>query len=180
MAKRARICAGTPEAPGCLNVQEPAGGPPSGITGTVITTTGLMLGMLQAMLGWFLSLFASLSDFTESGIAEAYGNNTAYQIGQQYTKLHIGDPGETGVNNAAGETTRKSTSFGTNSGGVLTTDADITWTNVASSETLSYVSQWDAATVGNCSGSGPLGASKIVTAGDTFLIASGSLTVTFT
>jgi len=101
-------------------------------------------------------------------------------VTQSYTKLHIGDPGEDGTNNAAAETTRKSTSYGASSGGVITTDADLTWTNVAGSETISHVSQWDASSAGNCLGSGALSASKAVTAGDTFTIPSGSQTVTIT
>lgn len=120
----------------------------------------------------------SYSDYLENAINDAVCNNTALQVAQAYVKLHTGDPGETGTSNAAGETTRKAQSFGASSGGVCTSDADITWTNVSTSETYSYVSLWDASTAGNCLGSGALTASKAVVAGDTFVIPSGSLTFT--
>lgn len=122
----------------------------------------------------------SLSDYAENAIVDALCNNTALQVAQAYTKLHTGDPGEDGTANAAGETTRKSTSFGAASGGVGTSDADITWTNVSTTETITHISLWDASSGGNCLGSGALTASKSVTAGDTLTIPSGSLTLTIT
>ena len=122
----------------------------------------------------------SLSNYAEDKIVDAICNNASFAVAQVYTKLHIGDPGEDGTGNAAGETTRKSTSFGASSGGVGTSDALLEWTNVSTSETYSHVSFWDASTAGNCLGSGALTSSKVVTAGDTFQIPSGSLTLTIT
>lgn len=119
----------------------------------------------------------SISNYAENAILDAVGNNTAFQVAQAYTKLHIGDPGEAGTSNAAGETTRKSTSFAAASGGSMASDADLTWTNVASSETISHISLWDNSTAGNCLWTGALTASKAVVAGDTFTIPSGSLTL---
>lgn len=120
----------------------------------------------------------SYSNYLEDKINDAVCNNTALQVAQSYVKLHTGDPGEDGTANAAGETTRKSASFGTSSGGTATSDADLTWTNVSTAETLSHISMWDASTAGNCLGSGALTASKTVAVGDTFVIPSGSLTFT--
>lgn len=120
----------------------------------------------------------SYSDYLENAINDAVCNNTALQIGQVYVKLHTGDPGEAGTANAAGETTRKAASFGASSSGVCTSDADLTWTNVSTTETIAYISLWDASSGGNCLGSGALTASKSVTAGDTLTIPSGSLTFT--
>lgn len=122
----------------------------------------------------------SLSNYSEDAVANAICNNTAFQVAQSYVKLHTGDPGEDGTANAAGETTRKSASFGAASGGVCTSDADCAWTNVSTSETYSHVSLWDNSTAGNCLGSGALTASKAVNAGDNFTIPSGSLTLTIT
>lgn len=122
----------------------------------------------------------SLSNYLEDAVGNAVCNNTALQIAQVYVKLHIGDPGEDGTANAAGETTRKAASFGAASGGVCTSDADCAWTNVSTGETYSHVSFWDASTNGNCLGSGALTASKAVNAGDNFTIPSGSLTFTMT
>lgn len=118
----------------------------------------------------------SYSNYLEDKINDAVCNNTALQVALPYIKLHTGDPGEAGTSNAATETTRKSVSFGASASGTCTSDADITWTNVAGTETYSYVSLWDASSAGNCLGSGALTSSKAVVAGDTFVIASGSLT----
>lgn len=120
----------------------------------------------------------SYSDYLENAINDAVCNNTALQVAQSYVKLHTGDPGENGTANAAGETTRKSASFGASSGGVCTSDADLTWTNVSTAETISHISMWDHLTAGNCLGAGALAASKTVAVGDTFVIPSGSLTFT--
>jgi hypothetical protein len=120
----------------------------------------------------------SYSDWLENAINDAVLNNTALQIAQPYVKLHVGDPGETGTANAAGETTRKAASFGASSGGTATSDADLTWTNVASSETYSHISLWDASSGGNCLGSGALTTPKAVNAGDTFVLPSGQVTFT--
>ena len=93
-----------------------------------------------------------------------------------WVKLHIGDPGEDATGNAAGETTRKQASFAAAASGSVVSNADLTWTNVASSETLSHISIWDASTAGNALWYGALTSSKAVNAGDTFTIPSGSLT----
>lgn len=122
----------------------------------------------------------SLSDYAENAVVDALANNTALQVAQIYVKLHIGDPGENGTSNAAGETTRKAASFGASSGGVGTSDADISWTSYSTAETVSHVSFWDASTNGNCLGSGALTASKTLAVGDTLTIPSGSLTLTIT
>ena len=95
-----------------------------------------------------------------------------------YVKLHTGDPGSAGTSNAATETTRQAATFGAASGGSATTTADLTWTNVAGSETYSHISFWSASSSGTFLGSDQLDTSRAVTAGDTFTIASGQLTVT--
>lgn len=120
----------------------------------------------------------SASNFSENTLLDLMFNGTSY-AGQStvYTKLHIGDPGEACTSNAASETTRKATTFGAASSGTVTSDADVTWTNVAATETYTHVSIWDASTSGNALWYGALTASKSVTAGDTFSIPSGSLTV---
>lgn len=97
-----------------------------------------------------------------------------------YYKLHTGDPGAAGTSNAATETTRKQATFGSAASGVSTTTADMTWTSVAGTETYSHVSAWDASTAGNFLFSDDLAASKSVTAGDTFTLPAGSVTVTIT
>jgi hypothetical protein len=116
-----------------------------------------------------------------NGWLNAIGNATNYTAPVAfYVKLHLGDPGAAGAGNAAANTTRQQVSFGAASAGAMASDADTTWTNVSNTETYSHVSFWDAAAAGNFIGSDDLAASKAVTAGDTFTIASGALTVAIT
>lgn len=97
-----------------------------------------------------------------------------------YVKLHTGDPGAAGANNAAGETTRQAVTFSAASAGAITNSAAVTWTNVSTSETYSHVSFWDAAAAGTFLGSDGLAVSRAVTAGDTFEIAIGDLDLSIT
>lgn len=119
-----------------------------------------------------------LATATLNGFLDALCNNTAYQITQVYVKLHTGDPGSAGTNNAAANTTRQAASFAAASGGAVTTDADILWTNVPNAETYSHVSFWTASSGGTYLGNDDLNASKTVAVGDNFRIAAGSLTIT--
>lgn len=112
---------------------------------------------------------------------DAYCRNTAYsQPAAFWVKLHTGDPGSAGTANAAANTTRQQATFSAASGGANATSADLTWTNVSNTETYSHVSFWTASTSGTFLGSDDLAASKSVTAGDTFTISSGSLTIAIT
>jgi hypothetical protein len=125
----------------------------------------------------------SVSNYLETKVMDALFNNVspaAIQLANRYLKLHTGDPGEDGTANAATETTRKSVTSAASANGVFTSTNDLTWTNVAASETYSHASVWDAAgpAGGNCLWTGALTASKAVNAGDTFTISAGSLTVT--
>lgn len=99
-----------------------------------------------------------------------------------FIKLHTGDPGAAGAGNAAGETTRQdaSAAFAAASGGAITTDAAITWTNVSTTETLSHISFWSASVAGTFLGSDALDVARAVTAGDTFTIAAGDLDLSIT
>lgn len=123
----------------------------------------------------------SVSNFVETKVMDALFNNAsaaALTLSARYIKLHIGDPGEAGTANAAGETTRKSITSAASSNGVFTSANDLIWTSVSTSETYSHVSLWDDVAAGNCLWTGALTASKAVNSGDTFTIATGSLTVT--
>lgn len=118
----------------------------------------------------------TIANYAENKILDAVFNNVSLAVAQPYVKLHTADPGEDGLTAAATETTRKALSVGAAASGVVTSDADLTWTAVAGTETYSHISIWDASTAGNCLWSGALTTPKAVTAGDTFTIPSGSLT----
>ena len=109
----------------------------------------------------------------------ALGNNTSFAVAQVYVKLHVGDPGAAGTANPATETTRKAVSFGAASAGVLTSDDDVTWTNIAGSEDANHFTAWDSLTTGNFLFSGTITANPY-DAGDTYTIASSNLTASLT
>lgn len=119
------------------------------------------------------------STYLANKILDAIGNNTSLAVTTFYVKLHVGAPGSAGTANAATETTRKSVSFGAASGGVLTSDADVTWSSITGSEDATHITGWDDLTAGNFLVSGTITANAY-TAGDTLTIPSGSMTITLT
>lgn len=122
-------------------------------------------------------LASSLADDLLDAIGNA-ANVTA--LTAFYVKLHTGDPGASGTANAAGETTRKSVSFGAASGGAMSNDAQVQWTSYSTAETVTHVSFWDHATAGVFAGSDALNTSRTMEVGDTLTIAVGEIDITFT
>jgi len=122
---------------------------------------------------------AGISDYLANELLDAVGNNGSFAVATVYVQLHVGDPSSNGTANPATETTRKAASFGAASGGVLTSDAAVSWTNIAGSEDATFFTAWDAETAGNFLFSGTITANAY-SAGDTFTIPSGSLTVSLT
>jgi len=120
-----------------------------------------------------------LSTYLANAFLDSLGNATAFSVTTPYVKLHVGDPGANGTANPATETTRKSVSFAASSSGALASDAAITWTNIAGSQDATYFTAWDSATTGNFLFSGTITGNPY-TAGDTYTIPSGSLTVSLT
>ena len=120
-----------------------------------------------------------LSAYLANNFLNALGNATAYSVATPYIKLHVGDPGVNGTTNPAVETTRKSVSFAAAANGAIASDADITWTNIAGSEDATHFTAWDNLTAGNFLFSGTITGNPY-TAGDTYTIASGSLTASLT
>ena len=118
----------------------------------------------------------SISNYYEDALLNSLRNASA-AVANVYVKLHIGDPGEAGTSNPATETTRKVVTFAAASGGSMASNADVSWTSVAGSEDYTHFTLWDNVSAGNCLWSGTITANA-VTAGDTFTIASGNLTLT--
>lgn len=113
-------------------------------------------------------------------ILDAYFNATNLTAPTAiWMKLHIGDPGSAGTANAAGETTRKDVTavFAAASGGTVTSNVAVTWTNVSTSEDYTHYSIWSASSGGTFYWSGTITANA-VTAGDTFTFASGDIDAT--
>lgn len=120
-----------------------------------------------------------ISAYLANAWLDALGNATSFSVTTAYVKLHVGDPGANGTGNAATETTRKAVSFAAASAGALTSDADVTWTNIAGSQDATHFTAWDNATTGNFLFSGTI-TGNAYTAGDTYTISSGALTVSLT
>ncbi len=98
-----------------------------------------------------------------------------------YAKLYIGDPGAAGTNNAAGETTRQAVTFGSGAAvGSIANTAQVQWTNLSTTETISHIGFWTQSSGGTFLGSDDLPVAKAVNSGDTFTIAIGDLTLTAT
>ena len=75
-----------------------------------------------------------------------------------YAKLHVGDPGAAGANNAAaGDTTRKQATMAAAAGGSKSASASVgPWTNGGATEALSHISLWTAAAAGTYNASAAL------------------------
>jgi hypothetical protein len=120
----------------------------------------------------------SISNYAENKILEHTTGTTAWTMPTTvYLKLHTADPGEAATTAAAGETTRKSVSWASAASGSIASSATVEWTNVASTETYTHWSLWDASTAGNALWTGALSSSAAVTAGDTFQITALTLSL---
>lgn len=99
-----------------------------------------------------------LAAATANGLLDTFGG-TAYTAPALIAlKLHTADPGAAGLTAAAaGDTTRKTVTFGAAAGAVKAmTSMSGSWTNGGTSETISHISGWDSVTVGAFRYSGAL------------------------
>lgn len=123
----------------------------------------------------------TFAEATRNAMLDAFASGTDYGGNANvYVKLHLGDPGAAGANNAAVETTRKLVSWAAASGGSKASNADTEWAAVSTTETYTHVSFWTAAAAGTYLGNDDLSSSAAMTAGQTFRIPSGSLTLSLT
>ncbi len=122
----------------------------------------------------------SISSYLEPRILDAVFNGVSLSVAATYVQLHVGDPGENGTANVAGETTRKAASWTSASGGTLAADTTLTWTPVSTTEIYTHISVWDAVSGGNHLWYGPLLADYDVNSNDTFVLPAGGVVVTVT
>ncbi len=101
-------------------------------------------------------------------------------IANVYVKLHVGDPGSAGANNAAaGSTTRVAITWAAAASGAIAMNGTApSWTNGGTSETLSHLSFWDASSSGNFLGSVALASSKAWASADTFTLSTQGWSLT--
>jgi hypothetical protein len=102
-----------------------------------------------------------------------------------YGQLHIGAPGAAGTSNPATETDRAPVTMAAASSGIRISSGDMDWTGIAgptppSTETISHLGVWSASSSGTFYGSGPLGVSKAVSAGDDISCVTGDLALVIT
>jgi len=105
---------------------------------------------------------------------------TAYSGG--YALLHTGAPGSAGTaNTSVATTTRVAATFSTASAGALALSNTPSWTNgtggTATSETITDISVWSAATAGTFLFSAALSASKAWASGDTLQLSSLAVSI---
>lgn len=123
-----------------------------------------------------------MSAATANAVLNAYWNQTNITAPTAiWMQLHVGDPGANGTANVATETTRKDVTavFAAASGGAVTSDTAVTWTNVAGTEDFTHWSLFSASSAGTFYWSGTITANAVV-AGDTFTFNIGDLDISIT
>lgn len=103
---------------------------------------------------------------------------TASTYATIYVQLHTAPPGTSGGTSvSSGSTTRTSASFGSASSGTVSLTTQPTWTNSGTTETITDISIWSAATSGTFLFSCALSASKAWASGDTLQLSSLSVSI---
>lgn len=120
-----------------------------------------------------------LSTAILNSILDAYARAVAFSNAAVWAKLHTGDPGTAGTLAAATEITRQQVAFASAAAaGAIANTSATSWTNVAGTETITWLSYWTAVSAGTFTGRVQLTAPKALTAGDTLTFPIGSLTLT--
>lgn len=107
----------------------------------------------------------TISNYREKKILEAIR-----ALANCYIKLHKGNPGENGTENAAAENKRKKVTFNEPTEEGMLNSADIEWPEVSTTEEITHISLWDAEEGGNCEWYGSLAAAQALIAGNDFRI----------
>lgn len=114
-----------------------------------------------------------------NGWLDAFLSSVTYsEPAALWLKLHGGDPGPSGLLNAAANTTRQQAVFNSSIAGVASIGADIVWSSVPAQEQYTHLSFWDDPTAGTFRGSATLTTPATVTVNDNFRIPGGSFTAT--
>jgi hypothetical protein len=125
----------------------------------------------------------NLSDYAEVALLDwICGGATPTRPTTRYLALHTGAPGETGASNEVSTSgtnySRQAITFAAASSGSAASSNTPTFTNTGTDfGTISHLSIWDASSGGNCLWQGAATASKAIANGDSYAVASGSLTV---
>ncbi len=124
----------------------------------------------------------SIAEGERNKMLDALCGRAAYSASAAvYAQLHTGDPGAAGTSNVATETTRQAVTFGSAAAsGAISNTAQVQWTSLAATETISHISLWTASSAGTFLGSDDLASAQNVNAGGTLTIAVGDLDLTVT
>lgn len=120
----------------------------------------------------------SIANYLENQLLDAVFNNDSFSVGSTFIQLHIGDPGENCTNNVAAHTTRVASSWGAAVSGQVLNDAIVTFSPMAATETISWISVWDTLSGGNPLWYGPLSTPQDVNSGGSLSFQPSSITVT--
>ena len=104
-------------------------------------------------------------------------NNSSFAVSATWIQLHTGSPGASGTSALSAVTTREQATFSTASGGALALSAPPTAWNMTTSETITDISVWTAATSGTFLWSAQLAVAKTVSNGDTLTLNTCSLSL---
>lgn len=120
----------------------------------------------------------SLSSTQIENLLKSMKNEAPTKYEKVWVKLHTGDPGAAGTENAAGETKRvAATLTGTTT---LKNSGALEWASVSTSETYKWVSIWSAESAGTFLGRGQLEAEKTVSKEDTAKLPAEGFSITVT
>jgi hypothetical protein len=117
-----------------------------------------------------------------NAILNAYWNATNITAPTAvWIELHTADPGASGTTAVALNTTRKDITavMAAASGGAVTSDTLVSWTNVSDTEDYTHWATFSASSAGTFYWSGTITANA-VTAGDTFNLNVGDIDITLT
>jgi hypothetical protein len=120
-----------------------------------------------------------LSAAAIENLLKVYKNEAPTKKEKVWVKLHTGDPGAAGTENAAGETKRV---FATLTVGTTTlkNSGALEWPGVSTSETYKWVSIWSAESGGTFEGRGQLEAEKAVSKEDTAKVPAEGFSISIT
>jgi hypothetical protein len=125
---------------------------------------------------------SEMSNYLENALINATLRNTSYTTPTTvYVALYTSDPtdADTGTEVSGTSYARQSVTFGSPSNGVTTNSAAVEFPQAGGSwGTVTHIGIRDASTSGNLLYHTALDASKAISTGDVFRIASGSLSVT--
>jgi hypothetical protein len=113
-----------------------------------------------------------------SGWAVAAANTALDGLVGTFVQLHVGEPGAAGTTNVASVTTRPALTWGASANGLKAITNQPVWAAWAgSSQTITHISQWTAASAGTFKGSAQLATPVAISAGGTLTLTA--LTVPF-